>query len=104
MKTKNYFNTTGQNADYVSKRKSKNITQEDIVYDIFKSNTKLTASQVLDMYPKNIPITSIRRAMSNLQYDNKIIKTTDTKLGIYGAPEHYYRLHTLNTKQTSLWS
>ena len=31
--------------------------------------------------------------MSNLQYDRQIIKTKDTKIGIYGAPEHYYKLY-----------
>ena len=43
-------------------------------------------------FPNQVPITSIRRAMSNLQQEEKLVKTTDTKTGIYGAPEHYYRI------------
>ncbi len=95
----NYFNTTDQDLHYVSKRKAKNRTQEGIVHDLFKSMVTLTASEVLtaskalNLFSKQVPITSIRRAMSNLQQEEKIIKTTDTKTGIYGAPEHYYRIN-----------
>tara|TARA_B110000902_G_scaffold261252_1_gene335685 strand:+ start:1559 stop:1741 length:183 start_codon:yes stop_codon:yes gene_type:complete len=47
MKNSNtYFNTTEQDIDFVNKRKAKNKTQEVIVYELFKSNTTLTASEV----------------------------------------------------------
>ena len=93
MKNSNtYFNTTDQDIDYVNKRKSKNKTQEVLVYDLFKNHTTLTASEVLHKFPKRVPITSLRRAISNLQQEQKLVKTTDTKTGIYGAPEHYYTI------------
>ena len=99
MKNSNtYFNTTDQDIDYVNKRKAKNKTQEGIVHDIFKSMTTLTASEVLtasetlNLFSNKVPITSIRRAISNLQKEEKLVKTTDTKTGIYGAPEHYYTI------------
>ena len=93
MKNSNtYFNTTNQDIDYVNKRKAKNKTQESLVYDLFKNHTTLTASEVLHKFPKQVPITSLRRAMSNLQQEQKLVKTTDTKTGIYGAPEHYYTI------------
>lgn len=93
MKNSNtYFNTTNQDIDYVNKRKAKNKTQEVLVYDLFKSHPTLTASEVLYKFPKQVPITSIRRAISNLQQEEKLVKTTDTKTGIYGAPEHYYTI------------
>jgi hypothetical protein len=99
MKNSNtYFNTTDQNIDYVNKRKAKNKTQEVLVYDLFKSMTTLTASEVLtasetlNLFSNKVPITSIRRAISNLQKEEKLVKTTDTKTGIYGAPEHYYTI------------
>ena len=73
MKNSNtYFNTTDQDIDYVNKRKAKNKTQEVIVYELFKSNTTLTASDVLNMFPKKVPITSLRRAISNLQQEQKL--------------------------------
>lgn len=99
MKNSNtYFNTTDQDIDYVNKRKAKNRTQEGIVHDLFKSMTTLTASEVLtasetlNLFSNKVPITSIRRAISNLQKEEKLVKTTDTKTGIYGAPEHYYTI------------
>tara|TARA_E500000178_G_C16723503_1_gene618249 strand:- start:436 stop:738 length:303 start_codon:yes stop_codon:yes gene_type:complete len=99
MKNSNtYFNTTDQDIDYVNKRKAKNKTQEVLVYDLFKSMTTLTASEVLtasetlNLFSNKVPITSIRRAISNLQKEEKLVKTTDTKTGIYGAPEHYYTI------------
>ena len=94
MKNSNtYFNTTDQDIDFVNKRKAKNKTQEVIVYELFKSNTTLTASDVLNMFPKQVPITSVRRAISNLKHESKLVKTEDTKAGIYGSPEHYYRIN-----------
>ena len=100
MKNSNtYFNTTDQDIDYVNKRKAKNRTQEGIVHDIFKSMTTLTASEVLtasetlNLFSNKVPITSIRRAISNLQKEEKLVKTTDTKTGIYGAPEHLSLIH-----------
>ena len=93
MKNSNtYFNTTDQDIDFVNKRKAKNKTQEVIVYELFKSNTTLTASEVLNMFPKQVPITSVRRAISNLKHESKLVKTEDTKTGIYGSPEHYYKI------------
>lgn len=96
-KSENYFNTTNQDQDFVKQKKTKNKNQEQKVYQIFKNGGRYTASEIYDLwkvhYAKNIPLTSIRRAMSNLQYDRQIIKTKDTKIGIYGAPEHYYKLY-----------
>ena len=37
-----YFNTTNQDIDYVNKRKAKNKTQEVLVYDLFKSHSKIS--------------------------------------------------------------
>jgi hypothetical protein len=55
---------------------------------------KATASEVwklMDNY-KNIPITSPRRVLSNLTREGKLIKTDKTKIGLYGDPEHFYKL------------
>lgn len=96
-KSESYFNSTNQNEDFVKKQKTKNKTQEQKVYELFKKGGRFTASEIYNLwsvnYAKNIPLTSIRRAMSNLQYDRHITKTKDTKIGIYGAPEHYYTLY-----------
>lgn len=90
--TKTYFNTTNQSSEYVKKRVAKNKTQEEIVLGIFKEHEKLSASQVFSMYPKRVPLTSIRRAISNLKFIDKLEKLDQTRIGIYDAPEHLFKL------------
>jgi hypothetical protein len=93
METQHYFNTTNETAKYVDSRVAKNQTQEEIVYDIFLAKRKLSASEVMALYPnKNVPLTSIRRCLSNLFYDGKLIKLEETNIGIFGSPEKKYRL------------
>ncbi len=93
METQHYFNTTNETAKYADIRATKNQTQEEIVYDIFLAKRKLSASEVMALYPnKNTPLTSIRRAISSLFYEGKLIKLDETKIGAYGSPEKKYRL------------
>ena len=91
--TKSYFNTTSQSSEYVKEKASKNKTQEEIVLGIFKEHKNLSASQVFSMYPKIVPLTSIRRAISNLTFVDKLKKLTETRIGMYDAPEHLYSLN-----------
>lgn len=88
-----YYNTTKESKDYVTMRKRKNLSQNEIILDIFQKYRKLTASEVLDLFPtKNTPITSVRRSCTTLMLDSKLIKTNDSKIGIFGSPEKYYEL------------
>jgi len=93
METQHYFNTTNETAKYTDVRVLKNQTQEEIVYDIFLAKRKLSASEVMALYPnKNVPLTSIRRAISSLFFEGKLIKLDETNIGIFGSPEKKYRL------------
>jgi len=92
METQHYFNTTNETAKYADARVVKNQTQEEIVYDIFLANRKLSASEVMALYPKNILLTSVRRCLSDLAYEGKLIKLDETNIGLYGSPEKKYRL------------
>tara|TARA_R100000781_G_scaffold109064_1_gene73843 strand:+ start:50 stop:364 length:315 start_codon:yes stop_codon:yes gene_type:complete len=96
MKTKHYHNTNGLDRTTALLQAKKNLTQEDIIYTIFKSSCfkKLSASEVWEYYKvgKNVPLTSIRRGMSNLQREGILEKTKETRIGIYGKPEHFYKL------------
>lgn len=88
-----YYNTTQEDKSYVTKRKKKNLTQDEIIFAIFQKYRKLTASEVLGLYPnENVPLTSIRRSITNNMLDGKLIKTNDKKIGNYGSPEKYYEL------------
>ena len=92
MKTKHYFNTN--RVDQVTERleASKNLKQEDMLYCLFRLEKKLTASEAWSKFTQSVPLTSIRRGMSNLMREGMLEKTTQTKIGIYGKPECYYIL------------
>jgi len=92
MKTKHYFNTN--RVDEITERleAKKNLRQEDMLYYIFVDHKKLTASEAWNKFRKPVPITSIRRGMSNLQKEGILIKTNETKKGMYGKPECIYQL------------
>ena len=104
MESISYHNTTSQDSDFVVKSRIKNKTQEEIVFEIFKRFKKLSASEVLEEFPKNVPLTSIRRAMSNLQYENKLRKLSEKREGLYGAPEHYYAVVKPEDKQYEMFN
>ena len=42
-KSESYFNSTNQNEDFVKKQKTKNKTQEQKVYELFKKGGRFTA-------------------------------------------------------------
>ena len=100
----NFHNTTNESSEYVTERKEKNKSQEQIVFEFFQQKKKLSASEVLSLFPGNVPITSIRRAISNLQYDNKIEITKHKKEGLYGAPEHYYIISGFENRQFEMFN
>ena len=89
---KHYYNTTDQDEKFVKVETNKNKTQEELILDIFKLRGRLTASDVLKYFSTNVPLTSIRRGISNLKGLGVLKITLDTKLGIYGKPEKYYEV------------
>jgi len=96
-----YHNSTNQNEAFVKDAEAKSISQDAEVLEIMKDYTQATASEVWNLfvaYHKNVPLTSIRRALSNLCNDGHLMKANKTKLGLYGRPECYYTLINSQTK------
>ena len=98
MKSNTYHNTTNQTELFVEAEVKNFKNQEERVMYFMKSLPKATASEIwtLISLDKEYPITSIRRAMSNLCFDDELHKTKSTKIGLYGKPEHYYELFDLD--------
>ena len=71
-------------------------TQEARVLSLFRKNPKalLGASQVWNLVApgSRTPITSIRRAMSELVTTGLIVKTDETRLSPWRKHEHLYTL------------
>lgn len=87
-----FHNTIGANESNLVSHNSNCKTQEDKILAIFKmkgSGWHLTPFDVLRDYSKlypPVPITSIRRAISNLTEQNKLIKTSFMLKEEYGKP------------------
>ena len=90
-----YYETVNLSSKQLDEQIKKATSQEAKVVKLFESiNQPMTASQVwqkLDPLQRT-PITSWRRAITNLTKLNVLQKTTQTATGPYGMPEHYYKL------------
>ena len=97
MKSNTYHNSTNQSKEFVKTEVKKFNRQEDEVFVIMSRFKKATASDVWNRFGTGrVPITSIRRALSNLTHEGELHKTKSTKIGLYGKPEHYYELFDLD--------
>ena len=97
MKSNTYHNTTNQSKEFVKAEVKRFSNQENEIMCIMLEHKKLTASSVWILFGSHrVPLTSVRRALSNLCYDKHLFKTDNTKIGIYGKPEHYYELFDLD--------
>ena len=79
-----FFNTINLSGPPLQEAKEKAVYQEDVILQFFLDNPGLhTPSDVADKFP-NWPITSVRRAITNLTKNGKLIKTAIKQYGKYG--------------------
>ena len=89
----NYYNTTGEDHQTVIENSVKNHKQDDRILNVMKltPNILYGASDFKRCF-KNMPLTSIRRALNTLETKKKkIVKTSSKQPGQYGAKEYLYR-------------
>ena len=100
-----YYNTIEEVGTALTESKKKTRKQEDLIYSLFqKRNEPLSPSMVLSQSGLNCPITSIRRAMTDLTNSGHIVKTDRQVRGMYNKPEHLWELPDLaEPKQVSLF-
>ena len=100
-----FYETINQTDSALKESKKKTSKQEDLIYSLFvKRNQPLSPSMVLSQSGLNCPITSIRRAMTDLTNLGKIVKTNRQVRGMYNKPEHLWELPDLKEpKQVSLF-
>ena len=90
-----FYNTIHETGETLKESRQAALTQEGRILNYFLTlGTPLSPSRVLDGMNLNCPLTSIRRAITNLTLDNKLIKTDEYSIGIYGKREHLWRLKT----------
>jgi hypothetical protein len=90
-----FYNTTHEKGDDLKRSHTKTRTQEEVIYSYFLTYGKpLSPSMILEKLNLKCPITSVRRALTNLTSDNKLFKTDIYVKGMYGKREHLWRLKT----------
>tara|TARA_R110002153_G_scaffold189041_4_gene341899 strand:+ start:8249 stop:8560 length:312 start_codon:yes stop_codon:yes gene_type:complete len=88
---KSYFHTTPMGEELKIKCELNAINQENGIELIYRGTRQiLTPSDVLDLYPSKVPITSIRRAITQLTKKGILIQSNMTKESEWGRPEHYW--------------
>ena len=99
-----FYQTIDQPGSALKESNKKTRKQEELILDLFvKRNRPLSPSMVLSQSGLKCPITSIRRAMTDLCKAGRIVKTDRQIKGIYGKAEHLWELPLLEPKQVSLF-
>tara|TARA_R100001443_G_scaffold5224_1_gene13942 strand:- start:638 stop:949 length:312 start_codon:yes stop_codon:yes gene_type:complete len=100
-----YYNTIQETSSSLVESNKKTRKQEDLIYSLFvKTNKPLSPSMVLNLAGLNCPITSIRRAMTDLTNSGRIVKTDRQVRGMYNKAEHLWELPDMKEpKQVSLF-
>ena len=88
-----FYNTIQENPSELARSQTKAKTQEQKIINCFKQYERpLSPSMVLKQLNLNCPLTSVRRAMTNLTTDGKLFKTNSFVIGDYAKPEHLWEL------------
>ena len=86
-----FYNTINEVSSVLVTSHSNTRTQEAIILDCFKSAKEpLSPSMVHFLTKLKCPITSIRRAMSDLSKDGKLVKLEQFTIGKFGKKEHLW--------------
>lgn len=92
QQNKAYFNTTDLKGDELKESIARAFKQEEIILSLFKRHGNLSPSDVLKLLDFQYPITSVRRAITNLTTKHYLIKTKVQKKGLYGKAEYIWAL------------
>ncbi len=90
---RSFYNTIGLQGDELAQATYRAGSQEAIVLEFFRRNrdTMFGPSEIHQrLFSPRIPLTSIRRAITNLTTAGYLRKTEAQTLGAYGQKEHYW--------------
>lgn len=87
-----YYNTNKVAGETLANAQIAAKGQEEAVLKFFRSRAGhlLTPEDALTVLHQNTPLTSVRRAITNLTIKGWLTKTETMKLGRYGKPIHYW--------------
>lgn len=85
MEATSFHNTNNEQGETLYKSIEKARTQEDEILGYFEyhKGKSFSPEQIWKTILPNCPLTSVRRAMSNLTHAKKLEKTNETTIGMY---------------------
>jgi len=87
-----YHNTTETTGPDLQEYEAKAIGQEDLILDYFNNTTSgHTPSHIQSVLLPRSPITSVRRAITNLTNAGKLVKTDTQCNGPFNRPEFVWK-------------
>jgi len=92
-----FYNTINLHGEdlKIAQYRANSLQAKILDYFLARPEKRLTPPEVQNkMGENNRPLTSIRRALTNLTTDGHLIKTGEMSLGPYGAPNFKWRLNT----------
>jgi len=96
-----YYNTTGLIDEQLRSEWASVANQDQLILALYlRDNNGMTPFQVMNIcniYGRNWPITSIRRAINTLTKAGKLTKTRELRVGDYGKKCHVWRLNDQTT-------
>jgi len=88
-----YFNTNHESGNTLKNSITAAIRQQAKVLSLFRSfpNCRFSPEDIHGQFGDNVPLTSIRRAITNLTQEGKLEKTPHMTFGKYGKKVHLWR-------------
>ena len=86
----NYYNTTNESGKQLEAFETKAKTQNEKIMEFLSGQKAIEygASQLLKIvFNGTIPLTSVRRSITNLVAENRLRYTGDTRMGSFGRQE-----------------
>ena len=90
-----FYNTTNETGDLLQEYKDITNRQELRILEMFEYHKSMSPSQVFKLYMGSypnqmVPLTSIRRAITNLTNSGLLVKTSSKQKGIFGRNEYIW--------------
>lgn len=100
----NFHNTNNETGAVLERSEAKVRTQEDRILDHFRRGGEHTPDEVWGHLFKNgTPLTSVRRAITNLTNDGYLEKTERQRIGMYGKQVYTWRYARVPGKQIRMF-
>ena len=90
----NYYNTNNEDRTLLSESRERALKQQAKIKDFFYANSdkSFTPEEVWkELFDIDTPLTSVRRAITNLTSAGGLIKTPEMRFGSYGKKVHTWR-------------